>query len=108
MFGLLEGSISKNTESLDSLRKSADSDGFWEGHDFSRATMSLKMCPRFSASPCGDSCWSLVGAVLARLGCGGVQMADGDGERIGGVGGLGHLSKIEKTRHHLLNLMLFS
>jgi hypothetical protein len=31
------------------LRKNSDSDGFWEGHDFSRAVKSLKMCPRFSA-----------------------------------------------------------
>jgi len=37
----------------------------------------------------------------------GVQMADGDGERIGGVGGFGDLIEIQKTRHHLLDLMFF-
>ena len=37
-----------------------------------------------------------------------VQMANGDGERIGGVGGLGNLVEIQKTRHHLLDLMFFS
>jgi hypothetical protein len=34
---------------LRKLRKSSDSRGFWEGHDFSCAVKSLKMCPRFSA-----------------------------------------------------------
>jgi hypothetical protein len=37
----------------------------------------------------------------------GVQMADGDGQRIGGVGGFGDLIEIQKARHHLLDLMLF-
>src|SRR6266496_2384172 len=32
---------------LHRLRKNSDSRGFWEGHDFSRAVNSLKMCPRF-------------------------------------------------------------
>ena len=36
-----------------------------------------------------------------------VQMADGDGQRISGVGGLGNPIEIEKARHHLLDLMLF-
>jgi hypothetical protein len=31
------------------LRKNSDSRRFWEGHDFSRAVKSLKMCPPFSA-----------------------------------------------------------
>ena len=38
---------------------------------------------------------------------GGVQMADGDGERIGGISGLRNLVEIKKARHHLLDLMLF-
>src|ERR1700676_773778 len=38
---------------------------------------------------------------------GGVQMADGDGERIGSIGGLRNLVEIQKARHHLLDLMLF-
>src|SRR5450759_1710256 len=31
------------------LRINSDSSGFWEGHDFSRAVKSLKICLRFSA-----------------------------------------------------------
>src|ERR1700694_1778232 len=38
---------------------------------------------------------------------GGVQMADGDGERIGGISGLRNLVEIQKACHHLLDLMLF-
>jgi hypothetical protein len=38
-------------------------------------------------------------------GCG-VEMADGDGERIGSIGGLRNLIEIQKARHHLLDLML--
>ena len=38
----------------------------------------------------------------------GVQMADGNGEGVGSVGGLGNLIKIQKARHHLLDLMFFS
>ena len=34
-------------------------------------------------------------------------MADGDGERVGGVGGFGNLIEIQKARHHLLDLMFF-
>ena len=33
-------------------------------------------------------------------------MADGDGERIGSIGGLRNLIEIQKARHHLLDLML--
>jgi hypothetical protein len=36
-----------------------------------------------------------------------MQMADGDGEGIGGVGGFGDLIEIQKARHHLLDLMFF-
>src|SRR6266496_884634 len=34
---------------LHRLRKNSDSLGFWEGHDFSRAVKSSKICSRFSA-----------------------------------------------------------
>jgi hypothetical protein len=44
---------------------------------------------------------------LAFLGGGGVQMADGDGQGIGGVGGFGDLIEMQEPRHHLLHLMLF-
>jgi len=37
----------------------------------------------------------------------GVQMTDGDGERIGGVGGFGDLIELEETGDHLLDLMFF-
>ena len=45
---------------------------------------------------------------LAFPGGGSVEMADGDGEGIGGVGGLGNLIEVEQARHHLLDLMFFS
>src|ERR1039458_9295715 len=45
--------------------------------------------------------------LLPFLGGGGVEMADGDGERVGGVGGFGNLIEIQQARHHLLDLMFF-
>ena len=54
-----------------------------------------------------DSARSLA-VLLAFLGGGGVEMADGDGEGIGGVGGFGNLGEIEKASHHLLDLMSVS
>jgi hypothetical protein len=53
------------------------------------------------------SLWSASSA-LPFPGRGGVEMADGDGEGIGGVGGFGDLIQVEKARDHLLDLMLFS
>ncbi len=44
---------------------------------------------------------------LAFPGGGSVEMADGDGEGIGGVGGLGDLIEIQKTGDHLLHLVFF-
>jgi hypothetical protein len=41
------------------------------------------------------------------VGGGGVEMADGDGQRIGGVGRFGNLVEIQKAGHHLLDLMFF-
>src|ERR1039458_10164671 len=49
----------------------------------------------------------LVFIALAFMGGCSVQMADGYGERVGGVSGLGNLIEIQKTRHHLLDLMFF-
>jgi len=36
-------------EALHKVRKNSNPSEGWEGHDFSRAVKSLKMCPRFSA-----------------------------------------------------------
>src|SRR5580693_474940 len=45
--------------------------------------------------------------MLALARGGGVQVADGDGESVGGVGGFGNLIEVEEARHHLLDLMFF-
>jgi len=37
---------------------------------------------------------------------GGMQVADGNGERVGGVHGLRRSGKIEKAGHHMLDLLL--
>jgi hypothetical protein len=44
---------------------------------------------------------------LAFVGRGSVEMADGYGQGIGGVGRLGNLIEIQEARHHLLDLMFF-
>lgn len=41
------------------------------------------------------------------MGCGSMQVADGDGERIRRVRWLGNLIEMQKTCHHLLHLMFF-
>jgi hypothetical protein len=43
---------------------------------------------------------------LTLEGCSGVQVADRDGESIGGIGGLGRLGQVEQPGHHVLNLVL--
>ena len=45
--------------------------------------------------------------MLALAGGRGVQVADGDGQSVGGVGGLGNLIEVEEARNHLLHLMFF-
>jgi len=45
-------------------------------------------------------------AMLAVKRSGGVEMADRDGERVGGIGGFGNLIEPEQLRDHLLNLVL--
>ena len=47
-----------------------------------------------------------IGDTSLPLECGGgVQVTDGDGERIGGVGRFGDFVEPKETRHHLLNLV---
>ena len=45
--------------------------------------------------------------ILALSGGGGVEVTDGDGQGVGGIGGFGNLIEVEEARDHLLDLMFF-